>query len=66
MFKARPLSCGGRLGGVFSEHSIEKAARPISYHFPICLETTRPSRAKNPFKFGNMWLEFEGFSNLIK
>ena len=35
-------------------------------HFPICLKTTTLERGKTPFKFENMWLEFEGFSNLIK
>ena len=44
----------------------KRLPRPISDHFPICLETTRLERGRTPFKFENMWLEFEGFSDLIK
>jgi len=66
MFKAGPLSCVGRLGGVLSRHDSTEAARPISDRFPICLESTRIEKGRTPLKFENMWLEFEGFSNLIK
>ena len=38
----------------------------MSDHFPICLETTRLERGRTPIKFENMWLEFEGFSDIIK
>lgn len=32
----------------------------------MCLESTRIERGRVPFKFENMWLEFDGFSDLIK
>ena len=38
----------------------------LSDHFPICLETSVSVRGKSPFRFENMWLEFEGFADLIK
>jgi len=66
MFKVRPPSYVPRLGGAFSRQVSEKVVRPISYHFPICLKTMRLERGRTPFKFGNIWLEFEGFSDLIK
>ena len=44
----------------------KRLPKPISDHFPIFLETTRLERGRTPFKFENMWLEFEGFSDLIK
>ena len=40
-------------------------ARPFSDHFPICLKSLIPVRGKVPFRFENMWLEAEGFSDLI-
>ena len=44
----------------------QRLPRPISDHFSICLETARIERDGTLFKFENMWLEFEGFSGLIK
>jgi len=66
MFKVRLFSCVGRLGGALSRHVSKMLPRPISDHFPICLETTSLERSRTPFKFENMWLEFEGFLDLIK
>ena len=40
--------------------------RPFSDHFPICLESLVAARGKAPFRFENMWLEHEGFSDLIR
>ena len=40
--------------------------RPISDHFPISLETSVCVRGKSPFRFENMWLNCEGFADLIK
>ena len=50
----------------FSDMIQQRLPRPISDHFPIYLEMTRIERGKAPFKFENMWLEFEGFSGLIR
>ena len=44
----------------------KRLPRPISDHFPIFLETTGIESCRILFKFENMWLEFEGFSDLIK
>jgi len=35
--------------------------RPFTDHFPICLGKTVLERGKNPFRFENMRLKFEGF-----
>jgi len=43
----------------------ERLLRPLS-NCPICLETTILERGKTPFRFENMWPQFEGFSDLIK
>ena len=40
--------------------------RPLSDHFPICLEKGSFQRGRIPFKFENMWLQVEGFGDLIK
>ena len=40
--------------------------RPVSDHFPISIERAKMERGKIPFKFENMWLKVEGFSNLGK
>jgi len=40
--------------------------RLLSYHFPICLETSKLERGKAPFRFENMWLGSDGFSDIIK
>ena len=40
--------------------------RPLSDHFPISLERAKLERGNVPFKFENMWLKVEGFSNLVK
>jgi len=44
----------------------KRLPRPISDHFPICFETTSLERGRTLVKFENMWLGFEGFSDLIK
>ena len=51
---------------LFPDMFQKRLPRPISDHFPISLETTRLERGRTPFKFENMWLEVEGFSDLIK
>jgi len=43
----------------------KRMARPFSDHFSICFETLISDRGKPPFRFENMWLESEGFSDLI-
>jgi len=43
----------------------KRLLRPFSDHFPICLESLVAARGKAPFRFENMWLEHEGFSDLI-
>ena len=40
--------------------------RPISDHFPILLEGGCLKRGPSPFRFGNMWLEEEGFKDKMK
>ena len=37
-----------------------------SNHFPILLRVREVSRGRRPFKFENMWLEVDGFSDLVK
>ena len=44
----------------------KRLSRSFFDHFPICLETSILDRRKSPFKFENIWLDFEGFSDLIK
>jgi len=44
----------------------KRLPRPFSDHFPICLDTAVLDRGNSPFRFENMWLESEGFSDLIK
>jgi len=39
---------------------------PLSDHFSLSLESTKLVRGKAPFKFENMWLKAEGFSDLIE
>ena len=40
--------------------------RPTSDHFPVMLEGgDRSIRGPSPFRFENMWLQAEGFKNLI-
>ena len=51
---------------LFSYMFQKRLPRLISNHFPICLETTRLERGRTPFKFENMWLKFEEFSDIIK
>jgi len=34
-------------------------------HFPILLQGRDVVSVKHPFKFENMWLEVEGFSDLV-
>ena len=38
----------------------------ISDHFPILLRVGEVSRGRRPFKFDNMWLEADGFDDLLK
>ena len=51
---------------LFSDSVQRRMARPFSDHFSICLESLVSTRGKTPFRFQNMWLEYEGFSDLIK
>jgi len=44
----------------------KRMPRSLSDHFPICLKTSVLERRKSPFRFENIWLEFEGFAGLIK
>jgi len=37
-----------------------------SYHLPIFLYGKEVSSVNRPFKFENMWLEEDGFSELVK
>jgi len=37
-----------------------------SDHFPIILRGKQVFSVKRPFKFKNMWLEVDGFSDLVK
>ena len=39
--------------------------RPLSDHFPILVEAGRILRGKSPFRFENMWLKTEGFTNRV-
>lgn len=39
--------------------------RPVSDHFPLCLDCGALVRGKSPFRFENMWLREEGFKNLL-
>ena len=39
---------------VFPDMFQKRLSRPMSDHFPICLETTRLERGMTPFKFENM------------
>jgi len=51
---------------LFPDMVQRRMARPFSDHFPICLESLNLDRGKVPFRFENMWLEFEGVSDLIR
>jgi len=51
---------------LFPDMVERRMARPFSNHFPICRKSLNPERGKAPFRFENMWLEFEGFSDLIR
>ncbi|RVW70775.1 Elongation factor 1-gamma [Vitis vinifera] len=51
---------GGRLHGVESTLS-----RPVSDHFPILLDGGGVRRGPVPFRFENMWLQEEGFKDLL-
>ena len=54
----------------WEEHFIDaiqkRLPRPLSYHFPICLENGLLQKGRIPFKFENMWLKVKGFRDLIK
>lgn len=39
--------------------------RPISDHFPILVEIGGMARGKSPFRFENMWLKMEGFTDRV-
>ena len=38
----------------------------LSNHFPILLESGRFLRGKRPFRFENMWLQAEGFGEMVR
>ena len=38
---------------------------PISDHFPILVEAGGILRGKCPFRFENMWLKTDGFTNRV-
>jgi len=40
--------------------------RPLSDHFPLSPERAKLERGNVPFKFENIWLKVERFSNLVK
>ena len=40
--------------------------RPISYHFPILLDSDGVRTGPSPFRFELMWLKFRGFKELLK
>ena len=39
--------------------------RPISYHFPILVEVGGMARGKSLFRFENMWLKMDGFTDRV-
>ena len=39
--------------------------RPFSDHFPILVEAGRILRGKSPFRFENMWLKTDGFTDRV-
>ena len=39
--------------------------RPFSDHFPILVEAGRILRGKSPFRFENMWLKTDGFTERV-
>ena len=39
---------------------------PISDHFPILVEAGGILRGKCPFRFENMWLKTDGFTNRVR
>ena len=45
-------------------HSI--LPKPVSDHAPILLDGGGIRKGKAPFKFENMWLQVEGFKDLIR
>lgn len=53
------------MGKSFSDSFQTRLPRPLSDHFPISLESAKLETEKVPFKFENMWLEAEGFSDLV-
>jgi len=50
----------------FPDSLQSRLPRPLSYHFPVKLESAKLEKGKVPFKFENMWLRAERFSDLIK
>ena len=40
--------------------------RPISNHFPILLDSDGVKMGPSPFRFELMWLEYEGFKEILK
>ena len=39
--------------------------RLVSDHFPILVEVGEMARGKSPFKFENMWLKTDGFTDRV-
>jgi len=44
----------------------KRLPRLLSDHFPICLVAAELERGKSPFRFENMWLAADGFSDIIE
>jgi len=54
------------VGRSFQEVHQVTLPKITSDHFPIFLRVGEVSRGRHPFKFENMWLEADGFDDLVK
>ena len=50
----------------FSNLLQKRLSRFLFDHFAICLDSSKLERGKAPFRFENMWLGYDGFSDIIK
>ena len=50
----------------FNEVMQCRLPRPTSYHFPIVLMGGGLRRDPSPFRFENMWLKADGFTDLLR